>query len=188
MLTPVCSIFLDTAIGSLAGLDNSGRESDRDRLAGKRMSTDSVPNTRLWRQNPGIHRRKHSRPGLLAATTQNIISAEVLGYAIDTRSSLGSNSSDNDLGFTPLDEQFLLDLASTYPQGTLWSFEESGILFPVEDELPLESFNHRLERKQASTRSRREAEGRLLREHFPGVRQLLFVPLYDLNLGRSTAG
>lgn len=112
----------------------------------------------------------------------------MLGYAIDSRSSLGRDSRDKDLGFTPLDEEFLLDLASTYPQGTLWSFEESGILFPVEDEPPLASFNHKRRRNRSSTRSRREAEAHLLREHFPGVRQLLFVPLYDLNLGRSTAG
>jgi hypothetical protein len=181
VLTHACSIFLDTAIGSLAGLDDLG-------LARERIFADSVSSTGPRRKNPRIHRRKHSTPGLLAATAQNIISTEVLGYAIDNRSSLGSNSSDKDLEVTPLDEEFLLDLASTYPQGTLWSFEESGILFPLVDEPPLESFNHNVGRKPPSTRSRREAEAQLLREHFPGVRQLLFVPLHDLNLGRSTAG
>ena len=176
-------IFLDTAIGSLAGLDESQRASNPDQSPDR-----SVSNTNSMPQNASIQQRKHSTPGLLAATSQNVISAEVLGYAIENRSSLGSASNNKDLGFTPLDEQFLLDLASTYPQGTLWSFEETGVLFPVEDESSLESFDQRRGTKRSSTKYRRETEANLLRQHFPGVRQLLFVPLYDLNLGRSTAG
>jgi hypothetical protein len=188
VLTCAFSIFLDTAIGSLAGLDDSNKATDRNHLADEMISPDFMARTRPMWQNPGIQRRKHSTPGLLAAAAESVISAEVLGYAIDNRSSLGGNSNTKDLGFTPLDEKFLLDLASNYPQGTLWSFEESGILFPVEDEISLESLDQGPGRKSASTRSRREAEAHLLRQHFPGVRQLLFVPLYDLNLGRSTAG
>jgi hypothetical protein len=188
VLTRDFSIFLDTAIGSLAGLDGPNKATYRDDLADEMMSPDSIPGTRPMRQNPGIQRRKHSTPGLLAAATENVISAEVLGYAIDNRSSLGGTSNTKEPGFTPLDEKFLLDLASNYPQGTLWSFEESGILFPAEDEASLESFDQRPGRKRASTRTRREAEAHLLRQHFPSVRQLLFVPLYDPNLGWSTAG
>jgi hypothetical protein len=188
MLIHASSIFLDTAIGSLAGLDDSDRASDPENPADETMSTDSTANTGPMPQNIGIQRRKHSTLGLLAAATQNLISAEVLGYAIDNRSSLGGNSSNKDLGLTPLDEKFLLELASTYPQGTLWSFEETGVLFPAEEEPSLDTFAQRHGRKRASTASRRQAEAHLLRQHFPGIRQLLFVPLYDLNLGRSTAG
>jgi hypothetical protein len=152
------------------------------------MSADSIANTRPMPKNNAIQRRKHSTPGLLTAATETIISAEVLGYAIDNRSSLGGHSGDRDLGFTPLDEQFLLDLASKYPQGTLWSFEEIGILFSAEEEPSLDILGQRPGRKGASIAFSREAEAHLLQQHFPDVRQLLFVPLHDLNLGRSTAG
>ena len=181
-------IFLDTAIGSLAGLDEFHGTSNVDQSTDEMMPAGLTAHTRSMPQNSTVQRRKHSTPGLLAAASQNIISAEVLGYAIDSRSSFGDALGDKDLGFTPLDEQFLLDLASNYPQGTLWSWEESGILFPGEEEHSLEAFDQRRGRKRASTRFRRDAEAHLLRKHFPGVRQLLFAPLYDLNLDRSTAG
>lgn len=180
-------IFLDTAIGSLAGLDDLNKASGPHHLTGE-MSTDSADETLPIPQDTGTPRRKHSTPGLLAAATQNLISAEVLGYAIDNRSSLGGISGGKDLGFTPLEEEFLLELASKYPQGTLWSFEETGILFPAYEDSSVDSLDQRNGRKSASTRSRRETEAHILRQHFPGVRQMLFVPLYDLNLGRSTAG
>jgi signal transduction histidine kinase/CheY-like chemotaxis protein len=188
MLTHAFSVFLDTSLGSLAGLDESNRVSGLDQPGDETTSTNFAATIGSMPQNNSVQRKKHSMPGLLAAATQNITSAEVLGYAIDNRSSLGGSSGHAALGFTPLDEQFLLDLASNYPQGTLWSFEESGILYPAEEELPLHSFNQRPGEWRPSTTCCREAEARLLRKHFPGVRQLLFVPLYDLNLGRSTAG
>lgn len=147
-----------------------------------------TPNVDSMPQNNDVQRKKHSMPGLLTAATPNTTSAEVLGYAIDNRLSSGGSSGHATFGFTPLDEKFLLDLASNYPQGTLWSFEESGILYPSEEVLPLHPFDQRPGNWRPSTTSCREAEARLLRQHFPGVRQLLFVPLYDLNLGRSTAG
>ena len=181
-------IFLDTVIGSLAGLDNPHQPSHLDHLPDEMVSTEPFATIHPTPQNAGIQRRKHGTPGLLAAATENVISAEVLGYAIGNQSSLGDDSSNKDLGFTPLDGKFLLGLASTYPQGTLWSFEEGGVLFPTEEEPCLDSFGPRHGRKRAWTRSRREAEAQLLRKHFPGVRQLLFAPVYDLNLGRSTAG
>lgn len=189
MLTHSLSIFLDTAIGSLAGLDHSTRRSDLDHLAEEMMSTESTATPHRTQQRGVLQRRKHSTLGLLAATTtQNTISAEVLGYAIKGRSSWAGSPPDEDLGFTPLDEQFLLDLASTYPEGMLWSFEESGIMFPIEGGAPLESSNLRPRARRAPTRARREAEAELLREHFSGVRQLLFAPLHDLSLGWSSAG
>src|SRR5271170_1772395 len=188
MLTHAFSVFLDTALGSLAGLDEFNRASGLDQPGDETTSMNFTAGVGPTPQNNGVQRKKHRMSGLLAAATQNIISAEVLGYAIDNRSSLGGSSGPAALGFTPLDEQLLLDLASNYPQGTLWSFEESGILYPAEEELPLHSFDQRPREWRPPTTCCREAEARLLRKHFPGVRQLLFVPLYDLNLGRSTAG
>jgi signal transduction histidine kinase/ActR/RegA family two-component response regulator len=188
MLTHAFSVFLDTALGSLAGLDKSNRASSLDQSGENTTPMNFAASVSSIPQSNSVQRKRHSVPGLLAAATQNIISAEVLGYAIDNRSFLGGSSDNAALGFTPLDEQFLLDLASNYPQGTLWSFEESGTLYPAEEELPLHSFDQKLGNWRPTTTCCREAEARLLREHFPGVRQLLFVPLYDLNLGRSTAG
>jgi signal transduction histidine kinase/CheY-like chemotaxis protein len=188
MLIHASSVFLDTALGSLAGLDESNRASGLDQSGDETTSINFAANVGSTLLNNSVQRKKHRMPGLLAAAAQNIISAEVLGYAIDNRSSLGGSSGHAALGFTPLDEQFLLDLASNYPQGTLWSFEESGILYPAEEEFPLHSFDQRSGEWRPPTTCCREAEARLLRIHFPGVRQLLFVPLYDLNLGRSTAG
>jgi signal transduction histidine kinase/CheY-like chemotaxis protein len=188
MLTHAFSVFLDTALGSLAGLDKPNKACSLDQSGENTTSMNFTANMGSMPQNNSVQRKKHSVPGLLAAATQNNTSAEVLGYAIDNRSSMGGSSDHAALGFTPLDEQFLLDLASNYPQGTLWSFEESGILYPAEEELPLHSFDQKLGNWRPPTTCCREAEARLLRQHFPGVRQLLFVPLYDLNLGRSTAG
>ena len=128
MLTHAFSVFLDTALGSLAGLDKSNRTHSLDQSGENTPSMNFTANVGSMPQNNDVQRKKHSMPGLLTAATPNTTSAEVLGYAIDNRLSLGGSSGHATFGFTPLDEKFLLDLASNYPQGTLWSFEESGIL------------------------------------------------------------
>src|SRR4051794_28170461 len=99
MLTHASSVFLDTALGSLAGLDESNRASDLDQWGDGTTSINSTANVGSMPQNKSVHRKKHSMPGLLAAATQNTISAEVLGYAIDNRSSLGGSSGHTALGF-----------------------------------------------------------------------------------------
>lgn len=192
LLIMLYSIFLDTALGSLAGLDSLDRNDQVGRAGDERDSVPSNASTPIvanFADQSEQRPRKRSTPVLLASTDDRKASvAEVLGFAIDNISSLVPCSNITELGFSPLDEEFLLELAKRYPSGTLWSYQENGSLFPIE-ESPSANFNEHTGKKRRSLlRNRRQSEAALLRQYFPGVRQILFVPLFDSTLGRSTAG
>ena len=191
-LTIFHSLFLDTALGSLAGLDGLDPNDDLDRAVGGRASAHSNATTPLAAAlvDHSVHRsRKRSIPGLLASTNgHSTSSAEILGFAIENISSLVAGTDKTELGFTPLDEEFLLELAKRYPSGTLWSFQENGSLFPIEESPSTNTNERTTTKRRLLVRNRRQSEAHLLRQYFPNVRQVLFVPLFDSTLGRSTAG
>lgn len=188
LLILVHSLFLDTAFGALAGLDGVAR-TDRSSSADDVLSASSPKTpTASFPDHLTARGKKRITPGLLAATANpEIPLGEVLGFCVGNRSSLAGDSIKEESGFTPMDEEFLLELVSMYPSGTLWTFEEMGTLFPEQHNTP-PLFKRPDGSRRIATRTRRQAEAHLLRQYFPGVRQLLFVPLFDNALGHLTAG
>lgn len=116
--------------------------------------------------------------------------APILGFSTGTASSHKGDEPTGGLSFRPLPETALAILVKRYPRGKLWSFDVGVLDSSSEDELY--KYDSSTAKSPGSTEDRRarrrEAEARLLLAHFPGVRQLLFTPLWDAGSARWYAG
>jgi hypothetical protein len=84
-----------------------------------------------------------------------------------------------------LDDSFLQNLLNLYPKGKMWVFDESGSLSSAEDD-PLS--NQDSTPRQSKRSRQKQLEASILLRHFPGVRQLLFTPLWDAALSQWFSG
>ena len=116
--------------------------------------------------------------------------ATVLGFSTGTASTHKGAEVTNKLSFSPLSERALAVLVKRYPRGKLWSFDVGISDSSSEDELSKcsSSTPKGSELPRDRRAKRREAEARLLLAHFPGVKQLLFTPLWDAGSGRWYSG
>jgi signal transduction histidine kinase len=115
--------------------------------------------------------------------------AEILAFAYEHSSSFNGDSPSTDKCFTPIDASLLNDLTKRYPNGTIWTFGEYGLLTPTDSTPSMQPFARRPSASGIKARKqRRESEAEALRHYFPFVRQLVFAPLFDAALERSTAG
>ena len=116
--------------------------------------------------------------------------ATVLGFSTGSASSHKGDEVSNGLSFSPLPEKALAILVKRYPRGKLWSFDVSILDSSSEDDFS--KYEGGTPKRPGLTQERRikqrEAEARLLLAHFPGVRQLLFTPLWDAGSGRWYSG
>ena len=91
--------------------------------------------------------------------------------------------------FKPMNQVFLQSLLRRYPQGKLWSYDaDDGTLSSSEeDATELQSMFEKAERR-ANLRDVRRQEVAILRDHFPGSRQVLFTGLWDVSSSRWHLG
>lgn len=123
------------------------------------------------------------------STTSTRVPAEVLAFAHETASSISGDSPAIGKEFTPIDAGLLQDLTKRYPNGTLWTFGEAGLITPTESFPPAQLSGRRPSASGVRTwRQQRESDAEALRQYFPRARQLVFAPLFDAALERSTAG
>jgi len=116
--------------------------------------------------------------------------ATILGFSTGTASSCKGDEFTSELSFNPLTEKALALLVKRYPRGKLWSFDAGTLDSSSEDELSrYGSVTSKGKGPPGDRRGRRrEAEAKLLLKHFPGVRQLLFTPLWDAGSARWSSG
>ena len=113
----------------------------------------------------------------------------MLAFAGEKGSSLGGGSLDDCTNITPVDAGLLKDLTNRYPNGTIWTFGQAGLITPTESIPSTQLFDRRLSVSGVQRwKQQRESEAEVLRDHFPHARQLIFAPLFDAALERSTAG
>jgi signal transduction histidine kinase len=94
-------------------------------------------------------------------------------------------------GTTPLqvDEEILHELFNRYPRGRIWIIDESGLMSASDEEHnPDRHLSHKEAIKQANTSTWNRGEPTLLREAFPGVRQLMFAPNWNAEISDWTSG
>ena len=141
----------------------------------------------------------HARDGRIRETANNGaatrstandgVSAEVLAFAAESGSSLGSDSPASGNGFKPIDAGLLNGLTKRYPNGTMWTFGEAGLITPPENIRPAQLSGRRASSSGVKAWKRqRESDAASLRPYFPHARQLIFAPLFDAALERLTAG
>jgi hypothetical protein len=110
---------------------------------------------------------------------------EILGFSTPGAASVHGDEYPGAHAFVPFDEKSLHGVLRRYPRGRLWTFDQDGCISSSEEDTkaPLEAqaaARGQIRRKRARTM----AEATLLLKHFPGVRQLLFVPLWDASRSR----
>ncbi len=146
-----------------------------------------------------ISENGHARGGRMAGTptngatlrsaTSHGTSAEVLAFAAASASSLGGDSPASGTDFKPIDAGLLNALTKRYPNGTMWTFGEAGLITPAENIRPAQLSGRRTSSSNVKAwRRQREADAASLRPYFPYARQLIFVPMFDAALERLTAG
>lgn len=137
-------------------------------------------------------------PGLLEGTFSRTLTesktAEILGFSTASASSIHGDRLPGAESFSALDEKALHTLLRRYPRGKIWSFDSDGAMSSSSEEESLrpdvESAIQHNENTQGrkSKSARNKSDANFLSRHFPGVRQLLFVPLWDAGRSRWFSG
>ncbi|KFZ24550.1 hypothetical protein V502_00966 [Pseudogymnoascus sp. VKM F-4520 (FW-2644)] len=137
-------------------------------------------------------------PGLLEGTFSRTLTesktAEILGFSTASASSIHGDRLPGAESFSALDEKALHTLLRRYPRGKIWSFDPDGAMSSSSEEESLrpdvESLIQHSENTQGrkSKSARNKSDANFLSRHFPGVRQLLFVPLWDAGRSRWFSG
>ena len=161
-------VFLDTSVGF------SSPDDDPNSSSGDEDNNSSRPLSGSYNSNVGGTFRSGSDLGHKKT--------EVLAQAIH----------DNGPGelsvFHPLKEHFLQQILKRHPRGKMWSFDEEGGISSSEDERRPSRGRRSAEEHSQSKIYRRKAEAKALQKSFPGVRQMLFVPLWDASSSRVFSG
>ncbi|EKD19534.1 hsp90-like protein [Drepanopeziza brunnea f. sp. 'multigermtubi' MB_m1] len=115
---------------------------------------------------------------------------ELLGFSTPYAASINSDPMPGMESFNPLEEKTLMPLLTRYPRGKLWNFDSDGGVSSSSDEEqhpplssdPLKRSKEMRQRKVKNKQSRSVAK--MLAKYFPGVRQLLFIPLWNAGSSR----
>lgn len=140
--------------------------------------------------SPGLGEGMFSR-----TTSDSKKTAEVLGFSTAEASSMHGDSLPGGASFSPFAEKALHVLLKRYPRGKLWTFDSDGAVSSSSEEeiprLPAKGSTQRskdLVRRLKLRSAKTKSDARFLSKHFPGVRQLLFVPLWDAGRSRWLSG
>jgi hypothetical protein len=117
--------------------------------------------------------------------TETRKTADILGYSTADACSLHGDALPGAASFSPFAESALHSLLKRYPRGKLWTFDSDGaVSSSSEEDIYRRSSRRFIERNKRELKRRRlrnakaKADAKFLLKHFPGVRQLLFVPLW----------
>lgn len=140
-------------------------------------------------ESPGIGEGMFSRSS--SASNKMV---EILGFSTAQASSIHGDEYPGPHSFIPFPEKALHTLLSRYPRGKLWTFDSDGSVSSSSEEEFIEKFNkdsaqHFIDvQKRKKKSARAKSDAKFLLRHFPGVRQLLFVPLWDAGRSRWLSG
>jgi hypothetical protein len=120
---------------------------------------------------------------------------DILGFSTPNASSIHGDEVPGPAFFRSFQEKSLHTLLRRYPRGKLWTFgsdgemsssseEEYQRLVSGKDVVQRKKDLHRKKARIAKARN----DAKFLAKHFPGVRELLFVPLWDAGRSRWLSG
>ncbi|TVY33542.1 Hybrid signal transduction histidine kinase B [Lachnellula subtilissima] len=127
-------------------------------------------------------------------TTASKKMVDVLGFSTPGAASIHGDELPGYQTFKPFDEKSLHTLLRRYPRGKMWTFDSDGAISSSSEEEPHKpiSKDPMQRQKDANRRKARsekaKADSKFLSRHFPGIRQLLFVPLWDAGRARWLSG
>jgi hypothetical protein len=120
---------------------------------------------------------------------ESVKTVEVLGFSTEEASSIHNDPLPGPQVFTPFEQKALHTLLRLYPRGKLWTFDSDEAVSSSSDGETFSRSPRDLFQRSKGIRQRKlgsqktKSDAKFLAKHFPGVRQLLFVPLWDA--GRS---
>jgi hypothetical protein len=139
--------------------------------------------------SPGLSEGSFSR-----SSSESKLPVEVLGFSTSDASSIHGDELPGPQSFQPIDEKALNTLLKRYPRGKLWTFDSDGAVSSSSEEEPFKLVskspvqkNRELHRRKVRS-AKNKSDARYLSRHFLGVRQLLFVPLWDAGRSRWLSG
>lgn len=204
------AVFLDAQIGINSDMGRKGSDeqlfredsntdsmgeslaSDTDHQSSGEHASDTEMNVPVTSADFMPERRgKFSRSATFTDTTKTV---EILGFSTPEASSINGDSLPGTSSFSPFGEKALHTLLKRYPRGKLWTFDSDGaISSSSEEETYRKPGRPQIDRKKEYCRrkarsTKTKADSRFLFKHFPGVRQLLFVPLWDAGRSRWLSG
>jgi hypothetical protein len=109
---------------------------------------------------------------------------EILGFSTADASSINGDEYPGPQSFIPFDEKSLHKLLRRYPRGKMWVFDSDGAVSSSSEEELLKPQPKDLADKPKDLHKRKiksiraKSDAKFLSMHFPGLRQLLFVPLW----------
>ena len=115
--------------------------------------------------------------------------AEVMTATTGDLTTSASPQCSSDKSFKPLDGDYLHTLLHRYPRGKLWTFDGDTALSSSDEEAKVTTPAEHDGGSDLNRSQRKQADAARLRQHFPGVSQLLFYGLWDAGSNRwFTAG
>ncbi|KFY68172.1 hypothetical protein V498_10734 [Pseudogymnoascus sp. VKM F-4517 (FW-2822)] len=132
--------------------------------------------------------------GTFSRTLTESKTAEILGFSTASASSIHGDRLPGAESFSALDEKALHTLLRRYPRGKIWSFDSDGAMSSSSEEESLRPDVESLIQRSRNTQGRKcksarnKSDANFLSRHFPGARQLLFVPLWDAGRSRWFSG
>jgi His Kinase A (phospho-acceptor) domain len=121
-------------------------------------------------------------------------SVEILGFSTPEASSVHGDALPGPQSFSPFQEKALHTLLRRYPRGKLWTFDSDGAVSSSSEDETFKRLHRDSDQRRNDLRRRRvrnqkaKSDAKFLAKHFPGVRQLLFVPLWDAARSRWLSG
>lgn len=169
-------------------LQSAGEQHDGQK---EEISQEASPGSSKGRISPGLGEGMFSRS---TGSSESQKTVEILGFSTADASSINGNEYPGPQSFVPFDEKSLHKLLRRYPRGKLWTFDSDGAVSSSseEDRLkprhndPTQTAKDLYKRKVRSVRAKSDAK--FLSMHFPGLRQLLFVPLWAASQSRWFSG
>jgi hypothetical protein len=192
------SVFYDAQRGFNS--QYSQQSSPQSSVIAEHSSEESISNSESI--EPKDHRQGHRQARLSSSgsssggmfhrsSNDSERNVEILGFSTPTAASVHGDPYPGGSSFLQFDEKSLHGFLRRYPRGKLWTFDQDGCISSSEEDttLPQElrapaHTSGQIRRKRA----RAAAEAAVLLKHFPGVRQLLFVPLWDASRSRWLSG
>ena len=171
------AIFLDASSSSYGGLvgdaDRSNQTAQTSDTAASSTDEAKVDKERQQDRDSSTERKSNRSAGVLASS-----------YCIK-----GDTAQQAEVG-TQLHEKFLKKLLRRYPKGKIWNFSADGTFSSDDDgsriDTSVPSAGHAqglLTRKKDRKHSRIE-DGKRLAQHFPGVRSLAIIGIWNQAIGR----
>ena len=181
----------DSQVDSLA--ESSHTSGDDQASTSEQISDEEFkihsPSSLTQGSSPGLGEGRFSR------TSQDSgKEVEILGFSTAEASSIHGDDVPGPQSFSPFEEGALHTLLRRYPRGKLWTFDVDGAVSSSSEDEAYKRLHRDADQRRNDVRRRKvrsqkaKSDARFLAMHFPGVRQLLFVPLWDAGRSRWLSG